>query len=168
MLLILAALAGAWAALLLLAPWLPVPAAGVLYLFGGRMCHQIAERSFHVDGAQLPVCARCLGIYAGAAVALMAPGLRRLAHAAPRAPAHVRGLVLGALALNALTLVLEWATRWQPSNAVRAGAGAALGIAVALAIREALRDPANGTGTVDYERCRPPRQIRSGLPSSRT
>lgn len=28
-------------------------------------CHQLSERSFHIGIRQLPVCARCLGIYVG-------------------------------------------------------------------------------------------------------
>ncbi len=31
----------------------------------GRVCHQIAERSFHIHGQPVAVCARCLGIYVG-------------------------------------------------------------------------------------------------------
>ena len=31
----------------------------------GRVCHQIDERSFHVAGHALAVCARCFGIYIG-------------------------------------------------------------------------------------------------------
>ena len=31
----------------------------------GRVCHQIADRSFHVAGHPLAVCARCFGIYVG-------------------------------------------------------------------------------------------------------
>ena len=55
----------AWVALLVAAPLLPAAPAALIYVLGSRICHQISERSFHVDGAQLPVCARCLGIYAG-------------------------------------------------------------------------------------------------------
>ncbi|MDD3394962.1 MAG: DUF2085 domain-containing protein [Anaerotignum sp.] len=32
---------------------------------GSAVCHQMAERSFILDGKQLPVCARCTGIYSG-------------------------------------------------------------------------------------------------------
>ena len=56
-----------WLALLILGPTLPVPLAGALYALGSHICHQRPERSFHLFAAQLPVCARCLGIYAGAA-----------------------------------------------------------------------------------------------------
>lgn len=152
---IVAALAAGWVALLVLAPWLPVPVAGVLYLLGGRICHQIAERSWYLDGVQLPVCARCLGIYIGAAAASISGGSR------------CREWLLGAVALNAATVAVEWADVWDVSNAARGAAGAALGVAVALAIRQALGDSARGGGTVDYERCPSRRRITSALPESR-
>ena len=31
----------------------------------GRVCHQVADRSFHLAGHPLAVCARCCGIYVG-------------------------------------------------------------------------------------------------------
>lgn len=163
---IVAALVAGWVALLILAPWLPVPVAGVLYLLGGRICHQIAERSWYLDGVQLPVCARCLGIYAGAAVALM-PGPWRVHSRAPRDPAYVRRVVILAVALNAATIAIEWTDVWVVSNGVRAGTGAALGVAVALAILQALGDSARRGGTVDYGRCPSRRRITSALPESR-
>src|SRR5262249_38310806 len=50
----------------------------VIYAMGGLVCHQRPERSFWLWGAQMPVCARCSGIYAGAALAaalaLIIPG----------------------------------------------------------------------------------------------
>ena len=36
-----------------------------LYKFFGCLCHQIDERSFHVEGHQFGVCARCFGVYFG-------------------------------------------------------------------------------------------------------
>src|SRR5438477_581706 len=38
--------------------------------------HQIAERSFALWGKQMPVCARCTGLYIGGAVAALASALR--------------------------------------------------------------------------------------------
>ena len=32
---------------------------------GSAVCHQMAERSFIFDGMQMPLCARCMGIYTG-------------------------------------------------------------------------------------------------------
>ena len=39
-----------------------------VYLVGGLLCHQRPERSFFLWGSQMPVCARCTGIYVGAAI----------------------------------------------------------------------------------------------------
>ena len=37
----------------------------IAYLAFSPFCHQISERSFHLFGVQLAVCARCTGIYLG-------------------------------------------------------------------------------------------------------
>ncbi len=66
-----AAAAVLWAAAVVAAPGLARlsgGAAAVLYAVGSLICHQLPERSFHLAGAQLPVCARCLGLYVGGAV----------------------------------------------------------------------------------------------------
>lgn len=49
---------------------------GVYFFFSG-ICHQIPERSFHLWGEPLAVCARCTGVYAGFLIgALLLPVLR--------------------------------------------------------------------------------------------
>ena len=57
------ALVGAVAAI-----WVPI-----LRLSFAAVCHQIPDRSFAWAGAPLAVCARCLGLYAGAALAAALP-----------------------------------------------------------------------------------------------
>lgn len=57
------------------APWLathgyPVVAA-VIYQVFSPLCHQVPSRSFHLDGAPFAVCARCTGVYFGAAIGLL-------------------------------------------------------------------------------------------------
>src|SRR5438093_145990 len=51
----------------------------VVYRAGSVLCHQRPERSFHLFSMQMPVCARCTGIYAGGALvaAALAIGRRR-------------------------------------------------------------------------------------------
>jgi uncharacterized membrane protein len=118
-------LALGWVAAIVATPMLPAAPAALLYLVGSRICHQIAERSFHLADAQLPVCARCLGLYAGFAVGVLF---------APSSVRRVRTiLAIGALP-TLVTLLAEWSGLWQTSNVVRAVAGAPLGLAVAFVV----------------------------------
>lgn len=142
-----AGLAGAalvWVGVLVAAPALPLALAAPVYLFGSFICHQIAERSFHVDGVQLPVCGRCFGIYAGAAVgALMGAWMTmRSSESADRVARWGRsGLrpLLVAVAIPTLaTLFFEWLAVWHLTNAVRALAGSILGAGVAFAVIAAI------------------------------
>jgi hypothetical protein len=74
-----------WAVLLPVAPFAasqPAPApfwyglAFVVYGAGSFICHQLPARSFHTWSAQWPVCARCTGIYFGAAMAAVVATVR--------------------------------------------------------------------------------------------
>ena len=62
------------AALLVFAGWLfntPVGFFGKLDAIGYAVCHRISERSFHIGNYQLPLCARCSGMYLGAVTGLV-------------------------------------------------------------------------------------------------
>jgi len=114
----------------------------VVYGAGSLICHQLPARSFHTWSAPWPVCARCTGIYLGAAVvatiALVRSNKVRLT-ADPRYDAERARLLLVVAALpTAATLIYEWTTGITPSNAIRALAGAPLGAAVALILVAAL------------------------------
>src|SRR5580765_3565268 len=108
------------------------------YSVGHLICHQLPERSFHLWGAALPVCARCTGIYLGAAgfalVALAATPRRACPPKREARRRDARVVFLLALAPTAATLVFEWTTGVTPSNWIRALAGLPLGIAVAWAV----------------------------------
>jgi uncharacterized membrane protein len=103
--------------------------AGLVYAIGSRVCHQRPERSFHLAGVQLPVCARCLGLYTSSmvgAVAFFVMGLRRSATAAPMDSR----LVLAAAALPTVATVgLELMHLAYPSNLTRAASALPLGVA---------------------------------------
>lgn len=103
----------------------------MIYAIGSVVCHQLPNRSFHLWGRQLPVCARCLGIYAGAAVMAMASFIRLKPWRLQRAP--VWFVALAGLPTIA-TLVFEWTTGIMPSNSIRAAAGFVLGGTVAVLI----------------------------------
>ena len=48
-----------------------------LQRMGSAVCHQMAERSFIMEGMQMPLCARCTGIYIGAFLAFCFLFLRK-------------------------------------------------------------------------------------------
>jgi len=63
-----------WFAAILIAPFAidsthaaPATGAACVYVTGSFVCHQRPERSFSLGGRQMPVCARCAGLYAAAA-----------------------------------------------------------------------------------------------------
>jgi uncharacterized membrane protein len=112
-----------------------VPAAFALavYFVGHLICHQLPARSFQLAGVPLPVCARCTGIYAGAAavaimLALRSPRDRAVVPVNPTA--HARRVLAIALLPTALTLVYEWTTGVMPAHWIRAAAGAPIGAIV--------------------------------------
>lgn len=43
----------------------------ILQKIGYAVCHQLPERSIFIDNMQLPVCARCSGIYTGSLVSIL-------------------------------------------------------------------------------------------------
>lgn len=140
-----------WVLLLVVTPLVPVPLAAIVYGFGSSICHQLSGRSFHLGATQLPVCARCLGIYAGVALAgLGVARARSLALSVGRGRVLPRWwLLLGAMPA-VITVAAEWIGMWQPSNVVRAISGIPLGCAVSIVVIGALT-------TVHYPRCAPPR-----------
>ena len=144
-----------WLALLIVGPVLPVSLAGTLYALGSRICHQRPDRSFHLFAAQLPVCARCMGIYLGAAAGLLVTLSGRIRQRLSSTSA--RALLLGGAAPTVITLLLEWSGAWPGSNDARAAAGFLLGLAVAFVV-------AQGVATLHYDECAPRRPIASNRP----
>jgi uncharacterized membrane protein len=124
--------AAVWAALLLVGPHVATAGAGavgLLYLAGGLICHQMPERSFHLAGSQLPVCARCLGLYVGAAMG----AAMWMAAARRRSRPLRRDKALTFLAVAAVPTVATVAGALagvgDPSNAWRAALALPLGVA---------------------------------------
>jgi uncharacterized membrane protein len=133
-----------WTAALFLTPFALVgthprlvSSAVFVYEAAGRICHQRSERSFHLAGVQLPVCARCTGLYvSGAAGALIAwLGWRRR----PASPRHTRAVLLVAAVPTALTFGLEWLGLAHPSSTVRAICAVPLGLSAGWVFVRSLR-----------------------------
>ena len=77
----------------------------------------------------MPVCARCMGIYAGAATSALA--LPLVARLKPRANDTARGWLIVAVVPTIVTLLFEWITGNTPANWIRAAAGVPIGVVVA-------------------------------------
>ena len=112
-----------WLAAILLAPLAIASSHGVVslgavctYATGSRVCHQLPDRCFWIHGRPMPVCARCTGIYAGAAVA----GPLGLLLASGWSTRRARL----AVALAALPTLISWGIEYAglapPSSVVRA------------------------------------------------
>lgn len=162
MALLLALAAAVWLIALLVAPFLPTTLSAVAYGIGSFVCHQLPERSFHLAGVQLPVCARCTGIYAGAAIGAWVPSMLALRPSgAPPwtlAPRAVRWILGAAAAPVLLSVVVERAGISNVTNAARAMAGFPLGVGVAFVVAAAL-------ATLHYRECVPRRPTEPSPPS---
>lgn len=131
-----------WLTLILAAPFLWLPAAALLYATGSFICHQLPERSFHIESSQLPVCARCVGIYGGGALGSVIGAsvmARRWIVGGRLQLARSRWMWTTIAAVPTITtFALEWGFGWSISNAVRAVAAVPLGAAVAFVVVSAL------------------------------
>jgi uncharacterized membrane protein len=96
----------------------------VVYTIAALVCHQRPERSFHISGVQLPVCARCTGLYLAGALGAVAAWFGIAAN-----PRRTRAVILIAALPTAFTVAIEWAAFAAPTNLLRAAAALPLGAA---------------------------------------
>lgn len=120
------------------------PVAQAIYWFGDVNCHQMAERSYYLNGNQLPVCARDLGIFIGLVVGLA------LTVAWPFRPRlYMMVLLIIPMAIDG---GLQSLTDYESNNLFRTITGilAGVGLAFFLAIlaREVLLPDGKGTAEV--------------------
>lgn len=123
-----AAIALAIAGLIVAAPLAKASAhpavASLIYASFGYVCHQIPERSFHLAGYQFAVCARCMGLYAGFALATLTYPLVRSLRST-QAPRRI-WLILSAVPL-AVDFALGYFAIWPNTHWSRFATGALLG-----------------------------------------
>ena len=105
---------------------------------GYAVCHRIEERSFHVNGRQMPLCARCTGMYLGAMLGLVYQFVKgpRRAGLPPRKLLIVFSLlavIWGVDGLNSyLHLFPNAPGLYQPNNILRLLTGTGMGLVVAV------------------------------------
>lgn len=133
-----------WFAAILIAPFAigsrsPASATGAacVYVTGSFVCHQRPERSFQLAGRQMPVCARCAGLYAAAAVAaplalfLVSASAFRFGAAWAMSAARARWIAFTAALPTIVTWLVEYVGSVRVSNTTRFVAALPLGFAVA-------------------------------------
>jgi len=138
-----AALAGAalLVALIVAAPMLraagALGAAAAIYRGFGTVCHQIGARSFHVEGFQLAVCARCFGLYVGA---LLGVGVYPLARPVSGRETPDRVWLLLAAVPTAVDFALGFFGVWENTHLSRFLTALLLGVVSAFYIVPGLVD----------------------------
>jgi uncharacterized membrane protein len=113
----------------------------VVYAGGSLICHQRPERSFHLFGLPMAVCARCVGLYVGAAIVAACWCLPRMDRdPGLLLPSQARMVLMAATLPTLVTLAWEWTAGPTPSNWVRAATGLVLGGAIAWIVCSACRE----------------------------
>jgi uncharacterized membrane protein len=101
------------------------------YEFFRKACHQMPERSFHVAGYPLAVCARCTGLYVGALAGVAVyPLVRSLA----RADAPPRAWLFAAAVPTTVDFALGFFHIWENTHWSRFSTALLLGAASAFYI----------------------------------
>ena len=100
-----------------------VGVAALVYQGAGLICHQRPERSFHLGGAQLPVCGRCAGLYFSGALGAVAAWFVSRADG----PRRTRFAIAVAAIPTAVTVSLEFFGVIHPGNLLRAVSALPLG-----------------------------------------
>jgi uncharacterized membrane protein len=106
--------------------------------WGAGVCHRITERSFVIAGLQLPLCARCTGIYLGfltTVVVCFLRGRRRPAILPPRGIVALLVLFLAIVGVDGMNSYISLFPTlphlYEPHNTLRLLTGTLEGIALA-------------------------------------
>jgi len=151
-----------WLAAIVVAPFLTAPLSALVYAVGSFVCHQLPDRSFHIGASQLPVCARCLGVYVGAACGALSGVVSTYgpADSSLRLRAKHARLSVGIAVLpTAASVVLEAAGLWRTTNVQRAVMGFPAGLVAAFVVVSVL-------ATLHYTQCVPRRPTAPSQPPS--
>ena len=104
-------------------PW------NLVYSVGDRLCHQKAERSFYINGNQMPFCSRCTAIWLGLAVGLGFMVFYRIELNERFVFAILIGLV--PIGVDGVGQLLGF---WESTNAIRVITGLLIGVLCGVAI----------------------------------
>ena len=106
-----------------------------IYSFFSYICHQISERSFHINGHQFAVCSRCFGVYFGLFAGVVTYPLWRPIDSVEPLPRFW-------LFLSMVPISIDWSLGvfgiWENNHLSRFITGLILGVACAVYIVPAL------------------------------
>ncbi len=128
---------------LLLVGWLWNTPAGLLGkadALGYAVCHRIDVRSFHMGERQLPLCARCTGMYLGAMLGMVFQAVisKRRAGMPPWRVLVFLGVLFVAFGVDGVNSFLHLfpgaPSLYEPSNLLRLLTGTGMGLAIALVL----------------------------------
>lgn len=104
-------------------PW------SAIYNCGDKMCHQKADRSFFINGNQMPFCSRCTAIWVGLAI-----GLGFLAfYKIPLNEKFIFVIIIGLIPIG-IDGVGQLIHLWKSTNIIRVITGLLIGIVCGMAI----------------------------------
>ncbi|NMC11411.1 MAG: DUF2085 domain-containing protein [Chloroflexi bacterium] len=105
---------------------------------GYAICHRIDLRSFHIGDRQLPLCARCMGMFLGALSGLVFQNIISNKHSgtAPLKVLIIIGIFVAAFAGDGINSYLSLfpgaPTLYAPNNTLRLLTGSGMGIALSV------------------------------------
>jgi uncharacterized membrane protein len=133
---------------------------------GYAVCHRIDLRSFHLGERQLPLCARCSGMYLGAMLGLAYQAVlyHRRAGMPPWSVRIALGLFAAAFVFDGLNSYLSlfpgFPHLYQPQNGLRLLTGTGMGLAIAVLLFPAF----NQTVWKDWDHRPPIQSLRHFVP----
>lgn len=112
---------------------------------GYALCHRITERSFTINGRQFPLCARCSGMYLGAALVVVIAGLSGRMRRANLPSFKLLLVLLGLIGLMGIDGINSYSHffpeaphLYQPQNWLRLATGMGTGVAMGIILLPAL------------------------------
>ena len=121
------------------------PALGGLDYAGYAICHRITERSFMIAGRQLPLCARCTGMYLGVALTFAVLALAGRTRWAQLPPFKTMAVLVGFVGMMGIDGVNSYSHFfpnfphiYEPQNWLRLTTGMGTGLAMGVFIFPAL------------------------------
>ena len=118
----------------------PVTILDKTHLIGYAICHQIPDRTIHIDGTPLPLCARCTGTYLGALMGLVGLTLLKRYRSTEFPPTLVLGVLVSFIAVmgfdgvNSYLTLLRAPHLYEPQNWLRLTTGTFNGLAMSVII----------------------------------